>query len=73
MTASRPVPPAPAAGGAPVRTKDQAGPAPAFPQQSTPAQQGRGPASTGGYRAGPLPTHDVEPDPADGVTEQGAS
>ncbi|MCW2842437.1 MAG: phospholipid/glycerol acyltransferase [Nocardioides sp.] len=30
-------------------------------------------ASTGRHLPGPLPAHDVEPDPATGVTEQGAS
>ena len=73
MTASRPSPPAHVAGRSPVRTKEQAGPGPAFPHESTPVQQDRGRASTGGFRSGPLPTHDVEPDPVPGVTEQGAS
>ena len=72
MTASRHLEPA-RAGRVPPRAEEQAGHDPAFHRGSAPVRPDRGPASTGVQSPGPLPTHDVEADPAPGVTEQGAT
>jgi 1-acyl-sn-glycerol-3-phosphate acyltransferase len=54
------------------RTREQVGQASAFLREQMLAHLGRARASTGRELPGPLPTAEIEPDPATGITEQGA-
>ncbi|MBC9735449.1 lysophospholipid acyltransferase family protein [Nocardioides marmotae] len=54
------------------RTREQVGQASLFLREHMLVQQDRARRSTGLELPGPLPATDVEPDPATGVTEQGA-
>jgi len=54
------------------RTREQVGQASAFLREQMLVHLDRARASTGRELPGPLPTADIEPDPATGITEQGA-